>query len=183
MTLNRVKGHLPFDPMNSIADLTWVKIVGKLKFRLRLLLNFEFYLKITLIIYSLCDCMLLHRCLVRWFCNLQLFPPRIFELKVTPALRRTRCAAHYQSIIISTPKYLKSMPTFNSVLPSGKTKVNLIISGVGDSGVGKTCLVKRFCEEKFTAKFHPTVGIDYGFKIHVIGDVDVRVHFWDMAGK
>ena len=54
--------------------------------------------------------------------------------------------------------------------------------GVGDSGVGKTCLVKRFCEEKFTAKFHPTVGIDYGFKIHVIGDVDVRVHFWDMAG-
>ena len=58
-----------------------------------------------------------------------------------------------------------------------------ITSVVGDSGVGKTCLVKRFCEEKFTAKFHPTVGIDYGFKIHVIGDVDVRVHFWDMAGK
>jgi len=54
---------------------------------------------------------------------------------------------------------------------------------LGDSGVGKTCLVKRFCEEKFTAKFHPTVGIDYGFKIHSVRDTDVRVHFWDMAGK
>lgn len=57
------------------------------------------------------------------------------------------------------------------------------VVGVGDSGVGKTCLVKRFCEEKFTPKFHPTVGVDYGFKIHTIEKTDLRVHFWDMAGR
>ena len=42
------------------------------------------------------------------------------------------------------------------------------VVGVGDSGVGKTCLVKRFCEEKFTPKFHPTVGVDTLYHSHFI---------------
>lgn len=56
------------------------------------------------------------------------------------------------------------------------------IIGVGNDGVGKTCLIKHFCEKKFTKAYHSTVGVDYGFKIHKVHGIDYRVHFWDFGG-
>lgn len=40
---------------------------------------------------------------------------------------------------------------------------------VGDSGVGKSCLLLRFCDNQFTPSFITTIGID--FKIRTI-DID-----------
>ncbi|XP_071822915.1 dnaJ homolog subfamily C member 27-like isoform X2 [Apostichopus japonicus] len=53
---------------------------------------------------------------------------------------------------------------------------------VGNTGVGKTCIIKHFCEDKFTPSYQATVGVDYGFKIHSHRDAEVRVHLWDMSG-
>lgn len=35
---------------------------------------------------------------------------------------------------------------------------------LGDVGVGKSCLVKYYCEGRFVSKYIPTIGIDYGVK-------------------
>lgn len=54
---------------------------------------------------------------------------------------------------------------------------------IGDSGVGKSCLLLRFCEDQFTPSFITTIGID--FKIRTI-DLDgkrCKLQVWDTAGQ
>lgn len=36
---------------------------------------------------------------------------------------------------------------------------------MGMAGVGKSCLIKRYCEEKFVQKYISTIGVDYGVKV------------------
>jgi len=50
------------------------------------------------------------------------------------------------------------------------------------AGVGKSCLIKRYCEEKFVQKYISTIGVDYGVKCVHLGTSDVRVNLWDLAG-
>ena len=35
---------------------------------------------------------------------------------------------------------------------------------LGQEECGKTCLIKRYCEQRFEQKYIPTIGIDYGVK-------------------
>lgn len=56
------------------------------------------------------------------------------------------------------------------------------IISMGDSGVGKSCVIKRFCEEKFVSKYISTIGIDYGVKPVQVQGEEVRVNFWDLSG-
>ncbi|KPA77595.1 ras family protein-like protein [Leptomonas pyrrhocoris] len=35
---------------------------------------------------------------------------------------------------------------------------------IGDVGVGKSCVIKRYCEGRFVTKYIPTIGIDFGVK-------------------
>lgn len=55
--------------------------------------------------------------------------------------------------------------------------------GIGSVSVGKTCLIKHFCESKFSSSYQATVGVDYGFKIQPVQDLDLRVHLWDLSGS
>ncbi|KIY96103.1 putative DnaJ subfamily C member 27-B [Monoraphidium neglectum] len=68
--------------------------------------------------------------------------------------------------------------------------VRIKVVSLGDCGVGKSCLIKRYCEGKFISKYIPTIGVDYGVKPVKLGDFEasspgkrtVRVNLWDMAG-
>ncbi|KAM6039294.1 LOW QUALITY PROTEIN: ras-related protein Rab-13 [Chlamydotis macqueenii] len=53
---------------------------------------------------------------------------------------------------------------------------------IGDSGVGKTCLIIRFAEDNFTSTYISTIGID--FKIRTV-DIDekIKLQVWDTAGQ
>ena len=53
---------------------------------------------------------------------------------------------------------------------------------IGSGGVGKSCLVKRFCEERFVSKYIATIGVDYGVKPCEVDGSNVRVNFWDLSG-
>ena len=33
---------------------------------------------------------------------------------------------------------------------------------MGEAGTGKSCLIKRYCEEKFVSKYISTIGVDFG---------------------
>uniref|UniRef100_UPI00358FBD64 ras-related protein Rab-37-like isoform X2 n=1 Tax=Myxine glutinosa TaxID=7769 RepID=UPI00358FBD64 len=55
---------------------------------------------------------------------------------------------------------------------------------VGDSGVGKTCLLVRFKDGAFlSGSFISTVGIDFRNKVVAVDDAKVKLQIWDTAGQ
>lgn len=53
---------------------------------------------------------------------------------------------------------------------------------VGDSAVGKTCLVERFCDDKFDSFSMMTVGVDFKIKIVNVDGFKSKLQIWDSAG-
>ena len=56
------------------------------------------------------------------------------------------------------------------------------IISFGSEGVGKSCLIKRFCEDKYVSKYISTIGVDFGVKPVKVSGQSVRVNFFDCAG-
>jgi DnaJ family protein C protein 27 len=54
------------------------------------------------------------------------------------------------------------------------------VISMGSGGCGKSCLIKRYCEDRFVSKYIATIGVDYGVKPVQIDGIDVRVNFWDL---
>jgi small GTP-binding protein len=54
---------------------------------------------------------------------------------------------------------------------------------VGESGVGKTNILSRFCKDEFLANSTSTLGVEFATKIINIEDKKVRVQIWDTAGQ
>ncbi|PSC76058.1 Rab8 -family small GTPase [Micractinium conductrix] len=54
---------------------------------------------------------------------------------------------------------------------------------IGDSGVGKSCLLMRFAEDSFTSSFITTIGIDFKIKKVLIDGKWVKLQIWDTAGQ
>ena len=54
---------------------------------------------------------------------------------------------------------------------------------IGDSCVGKSCLLLRFTDGNFTPSFISTIGIDFRVRTIPIGDVKIKAQIWDTAGQ
>ncbi|KJH46195.1 Ras family protein [Dictyocaulus viviparus] len=54
---------------------------------------------------------------------------------------------------------------------------------VGDSAVGKTCFLHRFCYNRFKPLFNATIGVDFTVKTMTVGDRVVALQLWDTAGQ
>jgi len=54
---------------------------------------------------------------------------------------------------------------------------------VGDGAVGKTSLVRRYCEGKFFASRVATIGVDFYTQRVQLPDRRVKLSIWDMAGQ
>ncbi|KAM9842113.1 ras-related protein Rab-15-like [Aulostomus maculatus] len=54
---------------------------------------------------------------------------------------------------------------------------------LGDSGVGKTCMLRRFTEKEFDPAHISTIGVDFKMKTLEIDGIKVRVQIWDTAGQ
>mmetsp|Transcript_25971 Transcript_25971/g.76968 ORF Transcript_25971/g.76968 Transcript_25971/m.76968 type:complete len:206 (-) Transcript_25971:497-1114(-) len=66
--------------------------------------------------------------------------------------------------------------------PSRARLFRIKVISMGEQATGKSCLIKRYCEEKFVQKYIPTIGVDYGVKPVKMGEYEVRVNLWDLAG-
>ncbi len=53
---------------------------------------------------------------------------------------------------------------------------------VGDIGTGKTSIIKRIVNEKFSIHYKPTISVDFSTKAFDIDDLTVKLQFWDIAG-
>ncbi|WFC94314.1 GTP-binding protein [Malassezia brasiliensis] len=54
---------------------------------------------------------------------------------------------------------------------------------IGDSGVGKSCLLLRFCDDAWTPSFITTIGIDFKIRTIEVDGKRVKLQIWDTAGQ
>lgn len=54
---------------------------------------------------------------------------------------------------------------------------------LGDSGVGKTCLINRYVGGNYQDTFTSTLGVDFKVKIVEKKEVKVNLQIWDTAGQ
>nr|DAD28600.1 TPA_asm: hypothetical protein HUJ06_030068 [Nelumbo nucifera] len=54
---------------------------------------------------------------------------------------------------------------------------------IGDSGVGKSCLLLRFSDDSFTTSFITTIGIDFKIRTIELDGKRIKLQIWDTAGQ
>ncbi|CAB3361633.1 ras-related protein Rab-10 [Cloeon dipterum] len=54
---------------------------------------------------------------------------------------------------------------------------------IGDSAVGKTCILFRFSDDAFTTTFISTIGIDFKIKTVELRGKKIKLQIWDTAGQ
>ena len=68
-------------------------------------------------------------------------------------------------------------------MEKSKSKCQHKILIVGEAKIGKTSIVSRYCQDKFSDKYKPTFGADFLTKdIDIDGETAV-LQIWDTAGK
>ncbi len=53
---------------------------------------------------------------------------------------------------------------------------------VGDSGVGKTNILTRYCKDEFNLESKSTIGAEFATRIVDLEDKKIKVQLWDTAG-
>jgi len=54
---------------------------------------------------------------------------------------------------------------------------------IGDSGVGKSCLLCRYSDDVFNSNFITTIGIDFKIRTIELDGAKIKLQIWDTAGQ
>lgn len=54
---------------------------------------------------------------------------------------------------------------------------------IGDSGVGKSCVLLQFTDKRFRVDHDITIGVEFGAKIVDIDGTQIKIQSWDTAGQ
>jgi small GTP-binding protein len=66
---------------------------------------------------------------------------------------------------------------------SGKYDFSFKVLILGDTTVGKTCILLRFADDSFSAQHITTIGVDFRLKIIDVGGKLIKLQIWDTAGQ
>ncbi|KAL2102166.1 hypothetical protein ACEWY4_001334 [Coilia grayii] len=90
----------------------------------------------------------------------------------------------------STPSSLRGQPVGKETHQQVKMEGAVVVPDrlfkvilVGNSSVGKTALLRRFCEDRFHRATSATVGVDYSVRTLNLGDMNIALQLWDSAGQ
>ena len=67
----------------------------------------------------------------------------------------------------------------NDTSPSKSYKVLLL----GNSSVGKTCILIRFSEDTFNDNYEVTIGLNYRIKTITLDNTPIKMQIWDTSGE
>lgn len=54
---------------------------------------------------------------------------------------------------------------------------------IGDSSVGKSCVLLRFADDAYAETYISTIGVDFRFRTVKVGRKVVKLQIWDTAGQ
>ena len=54
---------------------------------------------------------------------------------------------------------------------------------IGDTSVGKSCILTRFADDQFSESYVTTIGVDFRFKTMIVKDKICKIQVWDTAGQ
>jgi Ras-related protein Rab-1A len=69
----------------------------------------------------------------------------------------------------------------NAIEQDFDEKIKLMI--LGDSSVGKSSILRKYCKNEFLDKYITTIGIDFQIKNLTINNKKIKLQVWDTAGQ
>jgi len=70
-----------------------------------------------------------------------------------------------------------------AALPRSPHDYLFILVLIGDSGVGKSCLLLRFADDKWTDSYISTIGVDFKIRTIELDGKTIKLQIWDTAGQ
>ena len=116
-------------------------------------------------------------------------PPRISPSPTAPqpplrasSIPRYNYATYFRFL---APLYDALFPPRASFQPMSTRTIDLSVKTViiGDSGVGKTCLLTRFIRDYFDEGAQPTLGVEFMAKVVATPKRRIELQLWDTAGQ
>lgn len=54
---------------------------------------------------------------------------------------------------------------------------------IGDTGVGKTCMLLQFTDKRFSHEHDMTIGVEFGTSSVTVNNESIKLQIWDTAGQ